>query len=122
MTIDSSLQPLQVKLLDLPASALAALPGLGPARSCKLVAGLELAHRHLAADLARGESLRDPAAAGRYFKQRLRARPNEVFAALCLDNQHRTLACEELFSGTVDAARSTRVKWSAAPCCTTRPR
>ena len=69
-----------------------------------MVAGLELAHRHLAAELARGESLRDPAAAGRYFKQRLRARPNEVFAALFLDNQHRTLACEELFSGTVDAA------------------
>ena len=91
-------------LLDLPATALAALPGLGPARSCKLVAGLELAHRHLAAELARGDSLRDPAAAGRYFKQRLRSRPNEVFAALFLDNQHRTLACEELFSGTVDAA------------------
>lgn len=91
-------------LLDLPAASLAALPGLGPARSCKLVAALELAHRHLAAELARGESLRDPGAAGRYFKQRLRARPNEVFAALFLDNRHRALAFEELFSGTVDAA------------------
>ena len=91
-------------LLDLSASALAGLPGLGPARSCKLVAALELAHRHLAAELARGESLRDPSAAGRYFKQRLRGRPNEVFAALFLDNRHRTLACEELFSGTLDAA------------------
>ncbi len=91
-------------LLERGASGLADLPGLGPARACQLAAALELGHRHLAAGLARGEALSDPQAAGRYFSQRLRGLPNEVFAALFLDARHRTLAFEELFRGTVDGA------------------
>ena len=79
-------------LLDRDAAALAKLPGLGPARACALRAALELGQRHLAAELER------------YFSQRLRHRPQEVFAALFLDTRHRALAFEELFSGTVDAA------------------
>lgn len=92
------------RLLDMDAAKLMQLPALGPARACKLVAALELANRHLRAQLDRGDSLRDPSAAARYFKQRLRSRPNEVFAALFLDTRNRTLAYEELFTGTVDAA------------------
>jgi DNA repair protein RadC len=46
----------------------------------------------------------DPVAAGRYFAQRLRSRPHEVFAALFLDGRHRALAFEELFTGTIDGA------------------
>ena len=95
--------PLRVLLENSPA-ALARLPGLGPARACKLAAALELGHRHLAAALERGETLTDPAAAGRYFAQRLRAREHEVFAALFLDTRHRALGFEELFRGTVDGA------------------
>ena len=91
-------------LLDRPAAALAGLPGLGPARACLLSASLELGRRHLAADLQRGSVLNDPASAGRYFAQRLRALPYEVFAVLFLDNQHRALAFEELSRGTVDGA------------------
>ncbi len=91
-------------LLDLPPSALARLPGLGPARACKLAAALELGNRHLAAALERGQALTDPATAGRYFARRLRPRPHEVFAALFLDTRHRALAFEELFNGTIDGA------------------
>ena len=91
-------------LLERGANGLADLPGLGPARACQLAAALELGHRHLAAGLARGEALSDPQAAGRYFSQRLRGLPNEVFAALFLDTRHRMLAFEELFRGTVDGA------------------
>ena len=58
----------------------------------------------LAAGLERGEALTDPAAAGRYFAQRLRGRPHEVFAALFMDTRHRALAFEELFAGTIDGA------------------
>src|SRR5690606_3009175 len=47
-------------LLDLPPAALARLPGLGPARACKLAAALELGNRHLAAALERGQALTDP--------------------------------------------------------------
>ena len=83
---------------------LAELPGLGPARACRLAAALELGNRVLAADLARGEAMTDPAAAGRYFSQRLRGFAHEVFAVLFLDTRHRALAFEELFRGTIDGA------------------
>ena len=91
-------------LIERGAQGLAALRGLGPARACVLSAALELGHRVLAADLARGEAMSDPSAAGRYFSQRLRSRPHEVFAALFLDTRHRALAFEELFRGTIDGA------------------
>ena len=92
------------RLLELPAAALARLPGLGPARACLLSGALELCSRYLAAGLERGEALTDPASAGRYFAQRLRGQSREVFAALFLDTRHRALAFEELFRGTVDGA------------------
>jgi DNA repair protein RadC len=95
--------PLRALLERTPAQ-LADLPGLGPARACQLAAALELCGRYLAAGLERGEALTDPHAAGRYFAQRLRGFPHEVFAALFLDSRHRALAFEELFRGTIDGA------------------
>ena len=91
-------------LLDLPAPALARLPGLGPARACALAGALELGQRHLASALERGVTLTDPQAAGRYFAQRLRGQPHEVFAALFLDTRHRAIAFEEMFRGGLDGA------------------
>ena len=92
------------QLLDRSAHELMQLPGLGPARACRLSAALALCNRYLAAGLERGEALSDPHAAGRYFAQRLRGQPQEVFACLFLDARHRALAFEELFHGTVDGA------------------
>lgn len=92
------------RLLDMDVATLMRLPGLGPARACTLVAALELANRHLYAQLERGDSMRDPDSAARYFKQRLRPRSQEVFAALFLDTRNRVLAYEELFFGTIDSA------------------
>jgi DNA repair protein RadC len=91
-------------LLERTPKELLKLPGIGPARACALLAALELGNRHLAAGLERGEALTDPQAAGRYFAQRLRGLPHEVFAALFLDTRHRAIAFEELFRGTVDGA------------------
>ncbi|HZH42866.1 MAG TPA: DNA repair protein RadC [Lysobacter sp.] len=90
------------RLLERTPGELASLPGLGPARACTLAAALELAQRHLAAELERGALVSDPGSAGRYFAQRLRGLPHETFAVLFLDNRHRALAFEELFRGTVD--------------------
>lgn len=92
------------QLLERTPAELAALPGLGPARACRLGAALELCGRYLAAGLERGAVMTDPLAAGRYFSQRLRHQPYEVFAALFLDTRHRAVAFEELFRGTVDGA------------------
>lgn len=92
------------RLLERPTTDLLTLPAVGPARACALAAALELANRLLMATLERGEAIGDPAAAGRYFAQRLRGRRHEVFAALFLDTRHRVLAFEELFQGSVDSA------------------
>jgi DNA repair protein RadC len=91
-------------LLDRAPRTLATLPGLGPARACKLAAALELGQRVLAADLERGEALTDPPSAGRLFAQRLRPADHEVFAVMFLDTRHRMLAFEEMFHGTLDGA------------------
>ncbi len=91
-------------LLEGGPDTLSRLPGLGPARASRLAAALELGNRVLAADLARGEAMADPAAAGRYFARRLRGVAHEVFAVLFLDTRHRALAFEELFRGTIDGA------------------
>src|SRR5690606_16646651 len=39
-----------------------------------------------------------------YLRARLGGYQSEVFACLYLDNQHRVLAMEELFQGTIDGA------------------
>lgn len=91
-------------LLERAPTELAAEPGLGPASACRLKAALELASRHLAQNLERGEALTDPSRAGEYFARRLRGLPHEVFACLFLDVRHRPLAFEELFRGTLDGA------------------
>jgi DNA repair protein RadC len=91
-------------LLQRPPKELQHLRGLGPARACALTAALELGQRLLQAELERGAALSDPQSAGRYFAQRLRGLPQEVFAALFLDTRHRVIAFEELFQGTLDGA------------------
>lgn len=92
------------RLLERSPTELTRLRGIGPARACALAAALEVGQRFLAAGLQRGELLDDPLAAGRYFTQRLRGLPHEVFAALFLDTRHRAITFEELFRGTVDGA------------------
>jgi DNA repair protein RadC len=79
-------------------------PGLGPAKSARLLAVLELTRRHLGESLQRGVPLESPEMTERYLKIMLRDHPNEVFACLFLDTRHRVIAFEELFFGTIDGA------------------
>lgn len=91
-------------LLDRDVSTLAAEPGLGTAKSCRLHAALELGRRYLACELRQPEALVNPATCADYLRARIGAYPYEVFACLFLDNRHRILAFEELFRGTIDGA------------------
>lgn len=91
-------------LLEMDDTKLARHPGLGPAKLAQLKAGLELARRYLAEQLARGDVLGDPAATRRFLQLHLRHQPHEIFACLYLDNQHRVLEFEELFRGTLNGA------------------
>ncbi|MGN0922211.1 MAG: DNA repair protein RadC [Cellvibrio sp.] len=78
--------------------------GLGDAKFCQLQAVLEMARRHLKAQLMAGDLLTNPQMVGDYLQAKLRHRHREVFALLLLDSQHRLLRYEEVFEGTIDAA------------------
>jgi DNA repair protein RadC len=67
-------------LLQADHADLRAIKGLGPAKCAQLVAVLELA---------------------RYLQLHLAGRAHEVFAVLFLDCQHRLIALEEMFRGTL---------------------
>ena len=78
--------------------------GLGVAKYVQLQAVLEMSCRYLDEEMKRGDALTSPSATRRFLQARLRDRPQEVFALLLLDNQHRVLQFAELFFGTLDAA------------------
>ncbi len=81
--------------------ALARVRGLGPAKRAELAAVLEIARRALAAELAAQPVFDAPQAVKQYLRLQLAHLPHEVFAVLFLDHQHRLIALEEMFRGTL---------------------
>lgn len=92
------------KLLEADKDSFCQQFGLGPAKYVQLHAVLEMSHRYLESTLSRGNVFENAEATKHYLKQQLRAYPYEVFACLFLDNQHRLIAFEELFRGTINGA------------------
>ncbi len=92
------------QLLDADQRQFCEAKGLGSAKFAQLQAVLEMARRHLHQRLQRGDALSSPALTRQYLQARLRDERSEVFAALYLDSQHRVLAFEPLFRGTLDSA------------------
>jgi DNA repair protein RadC len=80
---------------------LAAVPGVGAAKSAQLGAAFELARRALEEDARGRDALSSPEAVRTYLRHTLAHRPHEVFAAVWLDAQHRVLEFQELFQGTL---------------------
>ncbi|WP_221793754.1 RadC family protein [Oceanobacter mangrovi] len=78
--------------------------GLGDAKYAQLQAVLEMARRHLAEQLQRGDALTSPELTRQYLAARIRDRDYEVFVVLFLDNQNRVIKYEEVFRGTIDGA------------------
>lgn len=90
-------------LLQAGADDLKRVKGLGgSAKRAQLVAVLELARRAMAEQLAERTVFEAPDSVKRYLQLHLAGRPHEVFAALFLDSQHRLIALEELFRGTLN--------------------
>ena len=85
-------------------SEFCAAKGLGVAKYAQLQAVLQMARRHLDEELKAGTTLSNPRATRDYLVTRLRDQPQEVFAALFLNNQHVVIAYEELARGTIDGA------------------
>ena len=88
-------------LLHTGPEALKSIKGLGPAKRAEIVAVLELARRALAEELKEKTVFSTPQAIRDYLQLQLGSRPYEVFAVLFLDAQHRLIALEELFRGTL---------------------
>ncbi|MDB5847863.1 MAG: hypothetical protein JWP29_1615 [Rhodoferax sp.] len=88
-------------LLHTTAADLNRIKGLGPAKRAELVAVLELARRALAQQLQERTVLGSPEAVKHFLQLHLSAKAHEVFAVMFLDTQHRLLALEEMFRGTL---------------------
>jgi len=92
-------------LLHTSAEQLKQVKGLGGvAKRAELLAVLELARRALAEQLRQRAALEDRQALKNYVQLHLAGHAHEVFAVLFLDNQHRLIALEELFRGTLTQA------------------
>lgn len=63
---------------------------------------LDMANRLIRRKFARGRPITSPGIAATYLPVRLAQLEHETFWVLFLDNQHRVLAFEQLFGGTID--------------------
>ena len=79
-------------------------PGLGSAKYASLQAVFELSKRALSEEMRQQCVIASPAATRRYLQAALAGESREVFWCLYLDNQHRVIASEALFYGTLDGA------------------
>jgi DNA repair protein RadC len=78
--------------------------GMGVAKFTQVQAVMEMAKRVLAEDLKRDQVFTDPKTVRAFLAAQLQEQPSEVFCALYLDSQHRLIAYEPLFYGTIDSA------------------
>ena len=80
---------------------LAAVPGVGPAKSAQVAAVMELARRALSEEMRARDSLASPAAVRGYLRLRMQELSHECFHCVFLDAQNRVIAAEEMFRGTL---------------------
>ena len=88
-------------LLHTQAPALQSIKGLGPAKRAELLAVLEISRRALSQQLQSRPLFDSPHSVRQYLQLQLGAKAHEVFAVMFLDSQHRLIAFEEMFRGTV---------------------
>jgi DNA repair protein RadC len=74
---------------------------LGSARRANLAAAIEIGRRVLLESGKASSALTSPGAVRDYLRLSLATREHEVFVCIWLDAQHRVLAAEELFRGTL---------------------
>jgi len=75
----------------------------GATRYFELQASLELARRYTVGRLRRGQAFCNPKDTRDYLLLELQGRPQEVFACLFLDSQHRLIRFEDMFRGAIDS-------------------
>jgi DNA repair protein RadC len=80
---------------------LESIKGLGPAKRAQFAAAIELARRSLQEKLRESAALTSPGAVRDYLRLKLASRKEEAFVCIWLDAQHRAIAIEEPFRGTL---------------------
>lgn len=75
--------------------------GMGQAKYVQLQAVLEMSRRHFESGLAKGDALTDPQAVAQLLHHHLGHQSRETFGLLLLDQQHRLIQFEALFTGTL---------------------
>jgi len=80
---------------------LAAVRGVGEARSTQVAAVMELARRALSEEMRARDSLASPAAVRGYLRLKMQDLSHECFWCVFLDAQNRVLVAEEMFRGTL---------------------
>lgn len=75
--------------------------GMGEAKYVQLQAVLEMARRAMDEKIKSTDALNSPQAVRDYLRLTLARLPHEVFVAVFLTVQHRVIAVEELFRGTL---------------------
>lgn len=80
---------------------LTAIHGMGDSKFVQLQAVFEMARRALSEQMRERDALTSPQAVRDYLRLRLGALHREVFLVLFLDAQHRVIAAEEMFAGTL---------------------
>jgi len=88
-------------LLHAGVADLARIKGLGPAKRAEIAAVLEIARRSLRSELAQRPVFESPEAVRQFLRLQLDGHAHEVFAVLFLDAQHRLIALEEMFRGSL---------------------
>lgn len=80
---------------------LTAIKGLGPAKITLLLAVLELARRVYSEELKAGPLLQSSGIVKQFLQLHFAGHQTESFVILFLDVQHRLIACEKMFEGTL---------------------
>lgn len=88
-------------LLTAPPGAVSQQPGWGTCGYARAQAAIELSKRMLLEQSRNEHALDCPEAVRSYLRLALSGRGHEIFAVLFLDAQHRLIACEEMFRGTL---------------------
>ena len=81
-----------------------AFKGVGRTRYAILQAINEIARRSLLETMKKGDVLANPDQVREYLLMKIRDYKHETFVCLFLDNQHRLIAFEEMFRGTISGA------------------
>ncbi|UIL52562.1 MULTISPECIES: RadC family protein [Pantoea] len=79
------------------------IKGVGEAKLAQLHAIAELAKRFFASQLARESTMENPQITRQYLQSLLAHQEREIFMVLFLDNQHRVLEAQKMFSGSINS-------------------